>query len=102
MSRLTPRLNVQVIVETPCALGRADVAQALDAVDGLLERRRDLRLDGLRARADVDGRDRHDRRRDLRVLRIRQRRNDDQAGDEDDQRTDDREDRAGKKAFVTR
>ena len=34
------------------ALG-TDVAQALDRIDRLLERRRDLRFDGLRRRADV-------------------------------------------------
>ena len=75
--------------------GRADVAQPLNRIDGLLERRRDLRLDRLRARADVDCGDRYDRRRDLRILRDRHVGNDDEPGDQDDQRADHRENGPG-------
>ena len=76
------------------AAGRTDVAQPLNGVHGLFERRRDLRFDCLRARADVRRRDGDDRRSDLRVLRDGHRRNDHQAGDHDDQRTDRRQHRA--------
>ena len=71
---------------------RTDVAQPLHRVDGLLEGRRDLRLDRLRARSDIDRGDGYHRRRDLRILRDRQRRNHDPAADEHDQRADDGQD----------
>ena len=61
------------------AAGRGDVAHALDAVELLLERDGDRALDHVRARADVGAGHRDLRRREIRVLRDRQRRNGEQA-----------------------
>ena len=50
----------------------ADVVHALDAVDGLFERRRDRAGDRLRRGAGIVGRDLDGRRDDVRILRHRQ------------------------------
>src|SRR5690606_19324663 len=68
------------------------VGHALDAVDDLLERRRDGALHGLRIGACVEGGDLHGGRREFRVARDRQRRDGDGAPEDDEQRADRRED----------
>ena len=68
------------------------VGHALDAVDHLLERRRDRALHRLRVGAGVEGRDRDGRRRELGIPRNRQRGDGDGAGENDQQRADRRED----------
>jgi hypothetical protein len=73
---------------------RAHVDHAGHAVDRVLDRRRDRLLDGLRRCARIDGLHGDDRRRDLRVLRDRQRAHRGQAGEHEEQRYHRREDRA--------
>ena len=91
-SRVTS--NVTVIVRH-AAVGarRGHVEHALDAVDRLLERRGDRGLDRLRVGAGVERGDVDLRRRQLRILRDRHRRDRDRAGEDDDERADGREDR---------
>ena len=72
---------------------RGDVAQAVDAVDRLFERRGDGRLRGLRVRAGVGRGHGDDRRRDLRKLGDGQGRDRDQPGQHDEERADRREHR---------
>ena len=72
---------------------RGHVEHALDAVDRLLERRGDRRFDGLGVGPRVERRHGDLRRRQLRILRHRHRRDRDGAGEDDDERADRREDR---------
>ena len=73
---------------------RGDVLQALDAVDRLLQRVGDGRLDGERARAGVERVHVDPRRRELRILLDRQRRDRDETREDDDERADARQDGA--------
>jgi hypothetical protein len=65
-----------------------EIEQSLDAVDRLLDGDGDGRLDGLRAGAGVDRRDRDLRWRELGVLRDRQRRDRDRPREDDHERAD--------------
>ena len=71
---------------------RRHVEHARHAVDGLLERRGDGRLDGLGVGAGVERGDLDLRRRKIRKLRDRQGRDRNRAGQDDDQRAHARED----------
>ena len=76
------------------AVDRLHVDHLLDAVDLLLDRRGDGRLDRDGIRAGVGGLDLDDRRDDVRVLRDRQAADHDDAADHGDDRDHDRDDRA--------
>ena len=78
---------------TVAAARRAHVLHPLDAVDRLLERRRDRGLDGLRAGPVVERQHLHLWRRQIGKLRDRQRRNRKSACQHDDQRADRGQDR---------
>jgi hypothetical protein len=71
---------------------RRHVTQTLNAVDGVFEDVRHARLDRERVGADVGRGDRDGRRRDVRVLRDRQRRNRDDPEQKNDERADRRKD----------
>ena len=75
------------------AAARRHVEHARHAVDRLLERRGDGRLDGLGVGAGVERADLDLRRREIRKLRDRQGRDRNRAGQDDDQRAHAREDR---------
>ena len=75
-------------------LDDVEVEHALDAVQRLLERRRDGGFDRLCVGAVVHRRHAHLRRGQVRILRHRHRRDGDDAGEDDHQRADRREDRA--------
>ena len=87
------RRSTVIVDDAAVGARRGHVEHALDAVDRLLERRRDRGLDCLRVGAGVERGDGDLRRRQLGILRDRQRRNRDRAGEDDDQRADRREDR---------
>ena len=73
-----PISNVTVMLREARVRARGPhVLHALDAVDDLLERRRDRAFDGLRVRAGVERGDGDRRRREIRIARDRQRRNGD-------------------------
>ena len=76
-----------------------DVGHALDAVDGLLKRRRHRALDRLRIGAGVERRHRHRGRREFRIACDRQRGNRHGTGQNDEQRTDRRQNRSTNKAI---
>ena len=73
--------------------GRRHVHHVLDAVDRVLQRRRDGLLQHSRRRARIDRTHRHHRRRDLRILGDRQYAHRQQAGEHDENGQHDREDR---------
>ena len=77
----------------PLRARRLHVVDAVGAGDDALERRRDEPAHEIGVRADVGGRDAHDRDVAARILPDAQRADRLQAGDQDDQVDDDREDR---------
>ena len=89
---MTSKVTV-IVRDAAVGARRGHVEHALDAVDRLLERRRDRGLDFLRVGAGVERGDVDLRRREARVLRDRHRRDGDRAGEDQDERADRREDR---------
>src|SRR5436305_876992 len=76
---------------------RTDILQSTDTVDRVSDRDRDSVVNGLGTRAGVHRRNGYLGRRDRRIFRDRQGRNRDETTDEDNQRTDGRENRAPQK-----
>ncbi len=73
---------------------RAHVEHVGNAVDGVLDRRRDGLLQHFGGRAGIHGADGHDGRRDFRILGDRQVAHRGQAREHEERRDDDREDRS--------